>query len=317
MTDLIVQEPGALSIYTRETISVEDAIKLWLAKYRSQHTRRAYAGEVAAFAKFLRRETQEAMAYFLALEHHQAHTLIDAYKALMIQRDKPRSPSTINRSLAALSSFVRSARRHGLTTLALEFEPVTAGKVRDTRGPKPADIQKMVRHAQAQFSPWKAARDAAMIRLMFALALRRSEVSSLDLEHVDFHNNTVSVLGKARTVREPRTVPEAVMQLLRAWIAQRGEHPGALFLAVDSGERIAPGGVAHIIGDAGRRIGLTVRAHGIRHSAITAVLDASSGDVRKAKKFARHTSAETTLIYDDNREDLAGSAAKMIDALVE
>ena len=41
--------------------------------------------------------------------------------------------------------------------------------------------------------------------------------------------------------------------------------------------------------------------HRIRHSAITAALDATDGDVRKVQKLSRHRKLDTLMIYDDNR----------------
>jgi integrase/recombinase XerC len=41
--------------------------------------------------------------------------------------------------------------------------------------------------------------------------------------------------------------------------------------------------------------------HRIRHSAITAALDATDGNVRKVQKLSRHKKLDTLMIYDDNR----------------
>jgi integrase len=41
--------------------------------------------------------------------------------------------------------------------------------------------------------------------------------------------------------------------------------------------------------------------HRIRHSAITAALDATDGNVRKVQKLSRHRQLDTLMIYDDNR----------------
>jgi integrase/recombinase XerC len=42
------------------------------------------------------------------------------------------------------------------------------------------------------------------------------------------------------------------------------------------------------------------------------VLDLSGGNVRKARKFSRHTKLETLALYDDNREDDAGAMAGLL-----
>jgi len=55
-----------------------------------------------------------------------------------------------------------------------------------------------------------------------------------------------------------------------------------------------------------------VKPHALRHQSITRVLDLTNGNVRAAMRFARHASPGITLIYDDNRTDLAGDMAKLL-----
>jgi len=43
--------------------------------------------------------------------------------------------------------------------------------------------------------------------------------------------------------------------------------------------------------------------HRIRHSAITAALDATDGDVRKVQKLSRHRNLNTVMIYDNRGRD--------------
>jgi integrase len=53
-----------------------------------------------------------------------------------------------------------------------------------------------------------------------------------------------------------------------------------------------------------------VRPHGLRHAAVTAVLDAGAS-TRDAQRFSRHKDPRTLLRYDDNRNraDLRGRLA--------
>jgi integrase/recombinase XerC len=48
----------------------------------------------------------------------------------------------------------------------------------------------------------KAVRDRAIIRLLWDLGLRRGEVVSLDLEHLESERGRLAVLGKRRRGRE-------------------------------------------------------------------------------------------------------------------
>jgi integrase len=70
--------------------------------------------------------------------------------------------------------------------------------------------------------------------------------------------------------------------------------------------------VVDLVRGLGEKIGQRVRPHGLRHACITDVLDATHGDFRKAQRFGRLKSAYVQRVYDDNREDLGGEAARMI-----
>lgn len=315
MTEIIIA-PSYDITHAAARISPEDAVRLWLAGYRSPNTRRAYRGEIEAFARFVGRPAGEAAAAILALDDSQAHTLVDAYRAHMLQ--KGMSGSSINRSMASLNSFVRSARRHGLTTLRLEAQSVKAERYRDTRGPGTGGVQKMLAVARAQYSPSKAARDVAILRLLFGLGLRRAELVACNLADLDRGGAVLSIIGKGESSKRGLSVPPAAMAALYEWIRHRGEHQGPLFCPVDRPrQRLTGSGVYYLVRDMGAQIGIKTRPHGVRHAAITAVLDATNGDMRKAQAFGRHASASTTVTYDDNRQDLSGSAARILDALVE
>ena len=103
------------------------------------------------------------------------------------------------------------------------------------------------------------------------LALRREEAVSLDLEHIDLESGTVAILGKGRTERERLTLPEPTKTALAAWLEVRGDEPGALFLNVDraaKGKRLTGRSVHRILGGLGRKAGIQVRPHGLKHARV-------------------------------------------------
>jgi integrase/recombinase XerC len=107
---------------------------------------------------------------------------------------------------------------------------------------------------------------------------------------------------------------------LRAWLRHRGDHPGALFCNLDRahrGERLTGRGLHQLVGGLGARAGLgAVRPHALRHAGITAALDASNGDVRACARFSRHRDVRVLQRYDDAREDIGGSIARLVAAQV-
>ncbi|MGO9459330.1 MAG: tyrosine-type recombinase/integrase [Rhodomicrobium sp.] len=309
-----------IAVAAAMTEKVRSALDLWLAGFPSENTCRAYRREITAFATFAGRDNlAEAVAHFLALEDGQAHAVADAWRARKLEGGL--SPASINRSMSALNSLVASARRHGITILRLEAKGVKSRAYRDTKGPGVRGVQNMLAAANEQ-GPEKAARDAAIIRIAYGLGLRRGEIESLDIGHLDLAAGTLFVLGKGRTEREPMTLPSNVKTALAAWLAIRGTHDRAapLFIAMDRntyGERLSGSGIYHIIrSQLGERAGVRARPHGLRHTAITAALDAFNGDYRKTRAFSRHASLDTVRRYDDNRADHAGQVAQALDSIL-
>jgi integrase/recombinase XerC len=260
----------------------------------------------------------EAVAAFLALDDGPAHAIADAWRTAKLS--KGLSPAAINRSMAALNSFVASARRHGFTTLRLEAKGERSQSYRDTRGPGIEGVQAMLARARRQ-DRRKAARDEAIIRLAFGLGLRRAEIAELDIGHVDLDDERLSIMGKGRAERELLTLPGEVTKAIERWLSFRNstDPDEALFVSLSSGQpqgRISGAGVYHLISTLGERVGVKARPHGLRHTAVTEALNVFSGDYRKVRAFSRHSSLDIVRRYDDNRADHGGQVAAALSAIV-
>jgi len=230
-------------------------------------------------------------------------------------QERELASATINRRLAALRSLVKLARVLGLITWELEVEGVKGAAYRDTRGPGIEGFRKMMDLLEQTHNA-KAVRDRAILRLLFGMALRRGEVVSLDLSHVDMEGARLSVMGKGRTQREALSIPPKVLDSLRAWIDARGKHDGPLFVSLDRahrGHRLDGSAVFRMVSELGRAVGLDTRPHGLRHAGITAALDRTNGNTRAVQRFSRHKKLETLGLYDDNRQDLGGEVARLVD----
>ena len=55
--------------------------------------------------------------------------------------------------------------------------------------------------------------------------------------------------------------------------------------------------------------------HRIRHSVITAALDATEENVRKVQKLSRHRKLDTLMIYDDNQGRDQQDVTEMLDGM--
>ena len=308
--ELVVSPRGELAEDPRGKL--RELIGSWLSS-RQERTRRAYAGALRRFARHVGADEPGALSALLLQGPLAGNSLVLKYKGSLMAAGK--SPAMINLTLSALRSVVELARTVGIVPWALDVKNERVQSYRDTRGPGRLSVQVMF--AAIKGDAPKALRDRAILRLLYDLALRRGEVASLRLEDLDLAERRVWVKGKGRGgEREGITLPGKTTEALAAWAAVRGSEPGPLFVNFDragKGKGITGLGVWHLVGFLGRKVGLKVRPHGIRHSAITEALDRTR-DPRAVQRFSRHRDLRTVLLYDDNREDLAGKVAETVAA---
>lgn len=280
---------------------------------RNARTLEAYGRDLEDFRVFVGAVTvDEAAGELLGRGHGEANALALSYKSHLVERKL--AAATVNRRLAALRSLVKLARTLGFVPWTLEVESVKAETYRDTRGPGRGSVRRMLERLDARLDA-KGRRDRALLRLLFDLALRRGEVVSLDVEHVDLEGGTVAVLGKGRTGRVKVTLPDATKAALSGWLEVRGTDAGALFVSLDRasrGHRLTGRAVYKIVRELGEDLDLRVRPHGLRHAAITEALELTGGNVRAVQRFSRHRDLRVLTVYDDNRSDLAGEVASLV-----
>jgi integrase/recombinase XerC len=283
---------------------------------RSPQTWRAYRQDLADFAAFVGVPLPTGAAQqLLAAGPGSANELALRYKADLLGRGL--AAATVNRRLAALRSLLKLARTLGLVGWSLEVEGLRTEPYRDTRGPGAVGFRRLLEQLAGRADA-KGVRDRALLRLLFDLALRRSEVVRLDLADFDPQAGTVAVLGKGRTAKVALTLPTPTRTALEAWLAVRGQAAGPLFRSLDragkGNGRLSAAGLYALVRKLGEQVGLKVWPHGLRHAAITEALDRTGGDVRAVQRFSRHRDLRTLMIYDDRRTDLAGEVARQVAA---
>jgi integrase/recombinase XerC len=163
-----------------------------------------------------------------------------------------------------------------------------------------------------------AMRDAAVLELLYASAIRVSELCGLDAGGLDPDRRTVRVLGKGRKERVVPVGLPAVRAVARWEEAGRpalanARSGGALFLGA-RGARLDPRTARRIVharlqeagtGDAGRTV--DAGPHGLRHTAATHLLEGGA-DLRSVQEILGHASPATTQIYTHvSAERLAAS----------
>lgn len=308
-----------------------DVVAELLAQKRSPNTRRAYKKDINDFFVVVANQnpTRDLVLEFLHLEQTQAVRLVLGYKAKLIENKL--KAATINRRLAAIKSLTAIGRQIGVCNYTLEdIKGEKTKPYRDTTGvDKDAfalvlALAAQARNAKTKRSRLKGIRDYALLRLLWGNALRRGELHLANISDFDVVAQTLAIIGKGDD-DEKQIISLSTQNALAIseWLFKRGEtNPNApLFIAVDNanyGGRLSGNGIYTIVERLCIKAGIPKKMspHRIRHSAITAALDASNGNIRKVQKLSRHKNINTVMTYDDNRSNHQEEMSQLLDDLI-
>lgn len=279
--------------------SVLDEFDQYLAleRGRSDHTRRAYLGDLRSLFAFLDARAPGADLSSLTLP------LLRAW--LSAQAADGAARTTLARRTSAVKTFTTWAVRRGL----MASDSATRLQMPKARRTLPAVLrQDQARDALdaanlgAQQGDPLALRDRLIVEMLYATGIRVSELCGLDVDDVDTSRRLLRVLGKGD---KQRAVPfgEPAEQALRTWLTDG--RPGLV---------TSQSGPALLLGARGRRLDprqartvvhQTVGAvdgapdigpHGLRHSAATHLLEGGA-DLRIVQELLGHSTLATTQLY--------------------
>ncbi len=300
-----------------------DVLADLLADKRSPNTRHAYEKDLKDFFRFIAASNPlpELVTEFLGLDRFRAVTLVLKYKAHLI--DRGLKEATINRRLAAIKSLVAFARKMGKCDYTLE--DIKCEKVkpyRDTTGISKDAYKRML--AIPDRDTLKGKRDNALLRLLWDNALRRSEISQADIKDLDLEVRSLLIIGKGNgSQKEAVSLSRPTVNAILDWLQVRQELDinQPLFIALDNanyGHRLSGTSIYRLVEAVASSAGISKKLspHRIRHSGITAALDATGGDVRRVQKLSRHANLNTLMIYDDNRQDVQGEISSLLADMV-
>lgn len=312
---LVTTPPAPLMVTGGRRHSAESILEAWRAG-KSPNTWRSYAHDLSAFARFLSSglgvpplSIEGALDRLFREDSAGAHGIVLQFRASLLEANL--APASINRALATLRSVSKLARMLGVVHGGwyLEVPGVKAERRRDTRGPAVDDIRRMLEATAGDTAT--ETRDAAIVVTLYCLGLRVSELCGLQLEETDLARATAWIKGKGRRERELVPLPAAVVDALRRYLAHRGLERGPLFLsrsrraARDGSRRMHTNSVLRIVDDLGRRVGVRVWPHALRHTAITtAIVSGQQAGVGldQIRAFSRHRALGTMLVYRDEHD---------------
>lgn len=273
----------------------------WLAhlaneRRASRHTLAAYRGDISTFLTFM-------------TGHLGGPVSLDAlagartgdFRAFLAQRRADGlSATSVARALSAVRGFYRFLAHNGV---------VANAAIATMRGPKrphaipkalsaPAARAALDEIEDASAAPWVAARDIAVLALLYGCGLRVSEALSLDRAAAPL-GEALIVMGKGRKQRMVPVLP-AVRAAVDRYIGLCPHVLGPrdpLFVGV-KGRRLDPRLVQLRMAELRGRLGLpaTATPHALRHSFATHLL-AGGADLRAIQELLGHARLSTTQLY--------------------
>lgn len=269
---------------------------LALEQGRSEHTRRAYLGDLRSLLAFLAERGQ----------HELADLSLPVLRSwLAAQSAAGAARATLARRTSAAKTFTAWAARRGL----LAADPGVRLQLPKARRTLPAVLRQeqaldamAAAHSGAQQNDPIALRDALIVELLYATGIRVSELCGLDVDDVDLPRHLVRVLGKGN---KQRTVPfgEPAANAVQAWLADGRRHlataaSGPALLLGARGGRLDPRQARTVVHQTMTAVpgAPDIGPHGLRHSAATHLLEGGA-DLRIVQELLGHSSLATTQLY--------------------
>ncbi|WP_368496787.1 tyrosine recombinase XerC [Herbiconiux sp. A18JL235] len=271
---------------------------LRLERGYSEHTVRSYASDLVDLGAFAEKRGVTGV-HGLDLELYRDWLWAASQKSL--------AKSTLARRAASAKGFSAWLRRSGY---------IEVDQAARLRAPKPDralprvlsndSVDVVLERLRLRATDGEAVplRDLALVELLYASALRVSEIVGIDLTDVDLDRRTVRVLGKGQ---KERVVPfggpahlaltDYLARGRLALASQRPAPPTALFLGARGG-RLGTRAVYELVAQLLHDVPGSGPAgpHAFRHTAATHLLDGGA-DLRAVQEILGHASLGTTQIY--------------------
>ncbi|MBB5164737.1 integrase/recombinase XerC [Mycobacterium sp. AZCC_0083] len=270
---------------------------LALQRGRSDHTRRAYLGDLRSLFGFLDEREPDVTLTQLTLPVLRSW--------LAAQAGAGAARTTLARRTSAVRTFTAWASRSGL----MDNDPATRLQVPKARRTLPSVLRQdqaldamSAAELGAQQGDPLALRDRLIVEMLYATGIRVSELCGLDLDDVDMSRRLLRVLGKGN---KQRTVPfgEPALRALKSWVADGRpalaiETSGPALLLGSRGKRIDPRQARTVVHQTMAAVdgAPDIGPHGLRHSAATHLLEGGA-DLRVVQELLGHSTLATTQLY--------------------
>lgn len=291
------------------------SFEIWLkGRGRSTHSLRAYRSDVSQFTTWFHEHTETPFT-LAAVTDQDVVDWVDH-----LSRVHHAMPATVNRKLAALSTFFRWAIEAKLVTSdptaninGVEQQAVAPKALSET------EMNKILRKAREGGN----LRDYALLELLAATGLRAAEAAGLTLGDLTLGERSGWVTVRLGKGRRRRKVPIHLRarKVLNAYLqheqladpAIRAVHTGEPLFRSRAGEPLTPYALWYTVKKYARLAEVEeVTPHTFRHSVATHLVRDSQVDMVTAATFLGHSRLDTTARYSRPSEDDLARAAERV-----
>jgi integrase/recombinase XerD len=270
-----------------------ELLPLVLDSVRSDHSKRAYAREVSAFANWC-----QGCGFPLT------PATVNRYRALLEGQGK--KPATVNLALSAIRKLAHEAGRNGL------LDRETAREIVDTPDTKRlgvvtgnwlTDVQLRALLNAPRPDTNRGRRDHALLWLLGTAGLRRGEACSLRIDQLQEREGRpvlADVVGKGQRVR---TIPirRECAAAVRAWMDGAGIVEGPMLRGVTNADAVRPeplseDTVAEVVERRSREMGYEITPHDLRRT-FGRLAYQGGADLKQIQAIYGHSSVATTEHY--------------------
>ncbi|MFH1853096.1 MAG: site-specific tyrosine recombinase/integron integrase [Candidatus Neomarinimicrobiota bacterium] len=267
----------------------------------SQNTLKSYGRDLQRFQAFIQTYSGEPDTTFgnvdkLAIRHFLGAEFEQGY-----------SSRTVARRLASLKSFFKYLLR------AEEISANPTIGIKTPRTPKtlPNYIpEKLIDELMAapRIDTLNGLCDRAVLELFYSTGMRLSELTGLNIGHVDFNNQVVKVRGKGNKERIIPFGPQA-RKSLEQFLRERGitkyrTEAGQPLFTTKGNRRISIRTIQRRVKKYLQNLtaGTALGPHTLRHTFATHMLD-HGADIRSVKDLLGHSSLSSTQVYTHLQPD--------------
>lgn len=263
-------------------------------KNRSQKTLENYARYLDKFACWAKIEDPKDITDALV------HKFRVYLSQLLDEQGDSLNRKTQNYYIIALRGFLRYLSKKDITSLSAEKIELGKTNARTIDFLTVEEIERLIRATEG--ISFAAARNRAVLLLLFSSGLRISELVSLNRDNIDLNRKEFSVIGKGSKIRIV-FISDGAKGAVEYYLNKRKDLDPALFVRLPkkndfSDLRLTARSIQRMVKQCAKEAGILkkVTPHVLRHSFATNLLQ-NGADIRSVQALLGHSSINTTQIY--------------------